>query len=72
MEKPAGYDNAVAFSTRANKHNRYDVFVNGVYYGETTAVSRDKAANNIRWKIYEEYSDWRYVPSIHEIDCIEV
>lgn len=47
-------------------------YIDGMLYGETTAVSPEKAANNIRWQIYEESSGWWEVPPIDSFDCVEI
>ena len=51
-------------------HN-YLVYINDVLYGETSAVSPEKAANNVRWQIYKESSGWWDVPPIEAFDCVE-
>ena len=68
MEKPKGYDDVWP---KANKYKKYLVYIDGMLYGETTAVSPEKAANNIRWQIYEESSGWWEVPPIESFDCVE-
>ena len=72
MEKPRGYDQKRL--TRTNKRpemHSYLVYINEVLYGETTAVSPEKAANNVRWQIYEESAGWLEVPPIDAFDCVE-
>lgn len=69
MEKPKGYDNLCLYGKGMKK---YLVFLNEIAYGETHAVSPEKAANNIRWQIYEESTGWWDVPPIEAFDCIEI
>ena len=72
MDKPRGYDrkSLLRTSKRPVMHN-YNVYINGVLYGETTAVSPEKAANNVRWQMYEESAEWWEVPPIEAFDCVE-
>lgn len=70
MEKPKGYDDVLPFGESRMK--RFMVYINNILYGETTAVSPEKAANNIRWQIYSESSGWWDVPPIDAFDCIEI
>jgi len=51
---------------------KYLVYINNMLYGETSAVSPEKAANNVRWQIYEESSGWWDVPPIEAFDCVEI
>ena len=51
---------------------RYLVYIDNIFYGETTAVSPEKAANNIRYQIYEESTGWWDVPPIEAFDCVEI
>lgn len=69
MEKPKGYDEIQSAKGRLKK---YMVFINNIPYGETMAVSPEKAANNIRWQIYRESSGWWDVPAVEDFDCVEV
>lgn len=67
MDKPKGYDNVYS-----QKMKRYMVFINDMLYGETTAVSPEKAASNVRYQIYLESSGWWDVPPIEDFDCVEI
>ena len=69
METPKGYDEIQSAKGRLKK---YMVFINNIPYGETMAVSPEKAANNIRWQIYRESSGWWDVPAVEDFDCVEV
>ena len=69
MVKPKGYDE---ISPTGSRYKKYLVYIDGILYGETSAVSPEKAANNIRWQMYEEFSGWWDVPSIDSFDCVEI
>ena len=72
MEKPRGYNNVMP--SRQSKRpvmRNYLVYINDVLHGETSAVSPEKAANNVRWQIYKESSGWWDVPPIEAFDCVE-
>ena len=68
MDKPKGYDN-LRYGYGMKK---YLVRLNGIVYGETQAVSPEKAANNIRWQIYKESAGWWDGPPIEAFDCCEI
>lgn len=70
MEKPKGYDDVSVYGKNGMK--KFIVYINDVLYGETTAVSAEKAANNIRWQIYTESSGWWDVPPMEAFDCVEI
>lgn len=69
MDKPRGYDSVLPYGSRMRK---YEVYIDGILYGESTAVSPEKAANNIRWQIYRESTGWWDVPPIEAFECIEI
>jgi len=70
MDRPNGYDSVYVGGGR--KMKRYLVYIDNIFYGETTAVSPEKAANNIRYQIYEESTGWLDVPPIEAFDCVEI
>lgn len=70
MEKPEGFDDTSTYSRKPMY--RYLVYLNNIKMAETHAVSEKEAANNVRWKIYREYGDWRCVPPIEAFDCIRL
>lgn len=70
MNKPNGYDSV--YVDGSQRMRRYLVYIDNILYGETTAVSPEKAANNIRYQIYEESTGWWDVPPIEAFDCVEI
>ena len=72
MEMPIGYEDIRPGGRPKPRMKKYLVYINNMLYGETTAVSPEKAANNIRWQIYEESSGWWDVPPIEAFDCVEI
>ena len=70
MNKPNGYDSVYVGGSQ--RMRRYLVYIDNILYGETTAVSPEKAANNIRYQIYEESTGWWDVPPIEAFDCVEI
>jgi hypothetical protein len=72
MEKPIGYEEKRPGGRPRPRMKKYMVYINDIFYWETMAVSPEKAANNTRWKIYEESAGWWEVPPIEAFDCIEV
>ena len=48
MDKPKSYG-------KANEYKNYLVFINETVYGITSAVSKQKAINNVRYQLYGKY-----------------
>ena len=54
------------------KKKTYAVILNGKFLMNTTAVSSDKAINNVRYRIYQEEGNWYNVPDFDEFDAVEL
>lgn len=55
-----------------NKKKTFAVMLNGKFVMNSTAVSADKAINNVRYRMYQKEGAWYNVPDFIEFDAVEV
>ena len=55
-----------------NKKKTFAVMLNGKFVMNSTAVSADKAINNVRYRMYQKEGAWYNVPDFSKFDAVEI